>query len=105
MMRSYAAYREMHGLIDELLLEGLHVVAVHVCIPQDMHEFASLEPAYLGNHACKEGIAGDVEGHPKSQIARALIHLTRQLAFRHVKLQYRVGIKCRWGDNRKKMPQ
>lgn len=42
---------------------------------------------HLSYEARQQRIAGDVEGHPQAQVARALVHLARQLTICNVELQ------------------
>ena len=52
-----------------LLLEGFHMIAVDMCIPQDMDQIAGVETAGVGYEVGQQCIAGNVEGHAKSQVA------------------------------------
>ena len=70
----------------KLLLKGLHVIAVDMSIPKDVHKVARPQPTDLRNHAGKQRVGGDVEGDAKPHVARALVHLTGELPIRHVEL-------------------
>lgn len=83
------AYREVQGRVLELLLERLHVVAVHVGVAEGVHELAALQAAHLRDHAGEQRVACDVERHAQAKVARALVHLAGQLTVRHVKLRRR----------------
>lgn len=37
----------MAGWVLQLLLEGLHVVGVHVCVAHHVHKLAALQAAHL----------------------------------------------------------
>lgn len=64
----------------ELFLERFDVVFVDVGIPQDVDEFASLQPTDLSEQAGQEGVTGDVEGDAKTHVAGSLVGLATQFA-------------------------
>ena len=64
----------------ELLLQWLDVVRVNVSISEGVDKFTTLETTNLRQHARQQRVARDVEGHPESEIAGSLVHLTRKLS-------------------------
>ena len=53
---------------------------------ENMDKVASFEPAHLRYEAGQQGVRCDVERHPETHIARALVHQARHLAIRDEKL-------------------
>lgn len=70
----------------QLFFQRPNMIGIHVRVTQCMNEFAGLETTDLGHHASQQGIRSNIEGYTKTHITRALIHLTRQFAVRHIEL-------------------
>merc|ERR1712032_1279031 len=58
-----------------------------------MYEVSWFQATDVSHHTCEKRIGGNVEGHTKAHIARPLVHETRKLAVRNVKLTKHVA---RW---------
>ena len=63
----------------KLLLKWLNMVRVDMSITESVDELSALEATDLSQHACEQGIAGDVKGHAEAEITRTLIHLAGEL--------------------------
>ncbi|KAJ6264719.1 tRNA modification GTPase [Drechslerella dactyloides] len=63
----------------QLPLQRLHVVLVHMCIAHDVRERAGLHTSDVGNHLCQKRVAGNVERHAETHVARTLVELARDL--------------------------
>lgn len=64
-----AAHRKRSWTVFHLLLEGFHMIAVDMCVPQDMDQIARSEAAGVGYEVGQQGVAGNVEGHAQTQVA------------------------------------
>lgn len=72
---------------SQLVTKWFDMIRVDVSIAKGMNEFTWLETANLGQHASKQSIARDIEGHAKTKVARSLIHLARKFSIGgHVEL-------------------
>lgn len=49
-------------------------------------EASYLEVGDVGNHVCKQGVTGYVEGHTKAHVCRPLVQLAWQLPIGHIEL-------------------
>lgn len=45
------------------------MIAVDMCVPQDMDQIARSEAAGVGYEVGQQGVAGNVEGHAQTQVA------------------------------------
>ena len=50
------AHREMPGLIPELLLQGIYMVAVHMGVPEHVDEVTGTEVTDMCYHSCQQRI-------------------------------------------------
>lgn len=71
----------------QLQLGLLDMVEIKMRVAGGMDEVAGFETRDLGHHLQQQGIGGNVEGHPKERIGRALIELQRQSAVGYVELE------------------
>lgn len=67
--------RERPGLTSELEFCLLEVVGVKMEIAEGVHKVAGFVIEGLGNHHCKEGVAGDIEGDAEKEVGAALVEL------------------------------
>lgn len=71
---------EVSWLTLQLRLESLNVVEVDMRIAHDVRQASGDELADVGQHVRQEGVAGDVEGHPETHVARPLVELAMEVA-------------------------
>ena len=60
-------------------------------IAERMDEVARLQPGHLRHHHGQQRIGSDVEGHAEEDIARTLVELAREPAFRDIELEQAVA--------------
>lgn len=72
--------REVARLPLQLLLERLHVVAVHVRVAHDVRQAARDQVARVRHHVRQQRVARDVERHAEAHVAGALVELAVEVA-------------------------
>src|SRR5690554_1270332 len=63
------------------------MVAVQMAVTAGPDEVAYVEIALVCNEMSKQRITGDIKGHTQKYIRAALVQLTRELSFSHIKLK------------------
>ena len=61
--------------------------AVNVTIATRPNEISNVQITLLRHHVRQQCVAGNVEGHSQKRIRAALVQLTTQFSFRHIKLK------------------
>src|ERR1700677_1602300 len=67
------------------------MIVVKMQVAEGVDEVAALEPADLRDHAGKQRVGSDVEGHAEEKIGAALVKLAAQLAVDDEELEKRVA--------------
>ena len=63
----------------QLLPQRLDMVRVDMSVAERVNKVARPQPSDMGEHDGEQGVAGDVERHPKAHVCRPLVQLTGQL--------------------------
>mmetsp|Transcript_14914 Transcript_14914/g.39974 ORF Transcript_14914/g.39974 Transcript_14914/m.39974 type:complete len:295 (+) Transcript_14914:141-1025(+) len=62
-----------------------------MCVAEDVHQLTWTQSGDVGHHDGQKRVTRNIERNAEAQIARALVHLARQLAVCHVELKKHVA--------------
>src|SRR6516165_8533023 len=66
----------------------LEMVLINMDIPKRVNEIAGFKVTNGSHHARQQCVRSNIERHSKKQISAALVKLTAQLSFLHIKLEH-----------------
>ncbi len=72
-IRVHFHFRQCAWFARELLVRLLEMIGVQMQVAKGMHKLARAQAGDLGDHHCKQRVAGNVERHAEKQIRAALI--------------------------------